>query len=472
MNAAWSGNCTYFCSRSGKNRTSTLINLTLPLRVSAGVTLMQLHSFYVIFAFFLFATWSRSVLLLQWTLQGLRQEPRRGWGRRRHSCSVPRAARVTLVIKRLRTPRLPLEHKSAHRPRYKRFQTSPVRASQPQRKEKNRTAADVSAARSVAQPGLEESATRRAAQGSRRGAAPGPRQTQRTAAAPPCAPHSAGSAASEDRAQRRGRARSTARPSSLLSAPPPPPALPPFRPAPPKALPGTPGPYRSRYRRAAAERRPRTPPRAHAALSPQRGRAATAPSRPRDAVGRPRAAGRRPSTSRPGARPGAPRCERAVASSGRGAAPVRVGCDGAGAPAATRRETEPTAAEGRSGSIASPALHSRPRCGTAPRPALHHARSRRFLLRSAASAPCRAAPTRCQESRAGAPSAPREPAAGTLQPWYGRASAYVHVLLEEEKRKFGRDPQATLHRNWNGSPAANGTRGPLQTGSGISVPHL
>lgn len=146
---------------------------------------------------------------------------------------MPRAARVTLVIKRLRTPRLPLEHKSAHRPRYKRFQTSPVRASQPQRKEKNRTAADVSAAHSVAQPGLEESATRRAAQGSRRrGAAPGPRQTQRTAAAPPCAPHSAGRGrprrtepgAEDGRgappAHRRSSRRRRRRPLSLRSAPP------------------------------------------------------------------------------------------------------------------------------------------------------------------------------------------------------------------------------------------------------------
>lgn len=57
--------------------------------------------------------------------------------------------------------------------------------------------------------------------------------------------------------------------------------------------------------------------------------------------------------------------------------------------AATQRETEPTAAEGRSDSSAPPPCAPGPAVALA---VLHHARSRRFLLRSAASAPGRAAP--------------------------------------------------------------------------------
>lgn len=125
-----------------------------------------------------------------------------------------------------------------------------------------------------------------------------------------------------------------------------------------------------------------------------------------------------------------------------------------------------------------------PPCAPGPAVALavlHHARSRRFLLRSAASAPGRAAPKSGCSGARWSPGRERRQHPESQQLALLSLGTVVRVctyttsgLKKKEKRRdlsWKRDPRAASHRNRNSSPAASGTGGPQQSG-GSSVPRL
>lgn len=277
--------------------------------------------------------------------------------------------------------------------------------------------------------------------------------------------------------------RHSSRPRRPLSVPTPPPRRKPF-PEPPDLTGVATGEQWSEAERRQQPdgRRPCTPSRAHATLSPQRGRA-TAPPPPPHARETPLAAR---------ARRGG---DRACPARGRGPGPF-----GASARSPAEVTAQPpawAACDSARGCWRRPSEKQnrpRPREGAirvlpppcAPGPAvalavLHHARSRRFLLRSAASAPGRAAPKSGCSGARWSPGRERRQhpesqqlallSLGTVV----RGCTYTTSgLKKKEKRRdlsWKRDPRAASHRNRNSSPAASGTGGPLQSG-GSSVPRL